>query len=58
MSHSNGVHKSFMIETLEQATKGILALATWPLSGTAAQLDATAAVGSGQAASGKKSVLK
>jgi len=30
-------------------------LATWPLSGTAAQLDAIAAVGSGQGASGKKS---
>ena len=45
-------------ETREQATKGILALTTRPSGGMAAQPDDTAAVGSGQEASGTKSVPK
>ena len=48
-------HVDELQEALEQVTKGIVALATRPVSGMTAQPNATAAVGSGQGASGKKS---
>jgi len=51
-------HVAELQEALEQATKGIAALATWPLSGMTAEPDTTTAVGPGRGASGKKSTSK
>jgi len=45
-------------EALEQATKGIVALAAGPWSGLAFQSDAAASVGSAQGATGKKSASR
>jgi len=45
-------------EALEQATKGIAALATGPWSGPATQSDGAASAGPAQGATGKKSASK